>query len=63
MMKLKKFEKMSEIEVEMKQMKKQIKRDKVTVKYFKDFQNTLILETNKNFDKILKVKDLIFKSK
>lgn len=46
----------------MKQMKNKIKRDKKFLfKYFKDFQNTLILETNKNFDKIPKVKDLILK--
>lgn len=31
-------------------------------KYFKDFQSTLNFETNKNINKILKVKDLIVKT-
>ena len=40
-------------------MKDKINKDqKFLLKYFKDFQNNLVLETNNNLDKILKIKIL-----
>lgn len=39
-----------------------MKDKKLLLKYFKDFQNSLILETDNNLDKILKIKNLIVKT-
>ena len=38
------------------------KEQKFLLKYFKDFQNNLVLETNNNLEKILKIKNLILKT-
>ena len=44
-------------------MKDKINKDKkFLLKYFKDFQNNLVLETDNNLDKILKIKNLILKT-
>ena len=39
------------------------KEKKFLLKYFKDFQKNLILETDNNFEKILKIKKLVLKTK
>ena len=39
------------------------KEKKFLLKYFKDFQKNFILETDNNFEKILKIKKLVLKTK